>query len=63
MLMGQELTFIPDIKVKVGEQGSGDIPKLQAPIIGMTLDFEINSSEVRKFSKIEKDRRKWYFAP
>ena len=30
--MGQELTTIPDMKVKVGEKGSGDVPKFEVPI-------------------------------
>ncbi len=49
MFNGQELTHIPDQKIKVGTEIPGKKPKLREPIKGQTLDSKIDTSAVKKF--------------
>ncbi len=49
MYKGQELTHIPDQKLKVGTEIPGNKPKLKEPIKGMTIETELDKSAVKKF--------------
>lgn len=64
MYHGQELSYIPDQKVKVGTEVPGSKPNLKAPIKGMTLDAEIDITAVKNFCKFDGDNGdKWVFNP
>jgi hypothetical protein len=38
--------------VKIGEKGNGFRPTVEEPIKGMNIDIDINSNQVKKFTRI-----------
>jgi hypothetical protein len=62
MYGGEEFNRVPDMKVQIGTVTEGGIPSLKEPIKGMTLDFELDITQVKKFMKI-KSKKTWTFSP
>jgi hypothetical protein len=50
------------MRVKVGSVSEGGIPRLKEPIRGMTLDFDLDITQIKKFMKI-KSKKTWTFSP
>ena len=59
---GIEFNRIADFRLKVGYTTEGGLPILKEPIKGMTLDQDLDTSQVKKFFKV-KSKKTWTFAP
>ena len=63
MFAGQELKFIPDMKLMVGTEIPGKRPSAKAGINGVTLNVTIDVGAASKFSRLEDGGERWYFSP
>lgn len=60
---GQELNYIPDMRVQVGYEITGKKPTFQPPIKGMSMDISFDAKNATRFTSLDEGGNRWYFKP